>query len=85
VAVTEVRRAAVARAAEAIIAARVFCGDERAAAVQTLVEAGVAPTPQTVCRAQAEARRLWKGHRHSASVTKPAVGPARRKASRDLS
>lgn len=70
---------AVAQAAAAIVIARGFCGDERGAAVQALVSAGVTPTPQAIHRAQAEARRQWKASRHSASVMRPAVGPARRK------
>lgn len=74
----------VSLAAEAIVTARDFCGDERAAAVEALLDAGVQPSPQMVGRAQTEAERLWRVYQHSAGVRRPLSPSGRRKAYRDI-
>jgi len=62
---------AIHEAANAIINARDFCGDERGAAVEALRDAGVEPTLKRIAMAFFEAGTEWQTSQREAGVTHP--------------
>lgn len=71
-------------AADAIVTARDFCGDERAAAREVFFAQGLAATPRRMRAAFVQADREWRAAQAQAGVARP-IGPDERRAiERDL-
>ena len=62
---------AITAAADAILTARDFCGDEREAAVDAIADQGVKPTKTMVLQAFSEANGEWAEKQKAAGVRKP--------------
>lgn len=58
----------IANAANAIVNARDFCGDEVSAAKDSIADDGWSCTPDILFAAQAEANEIWRQSQKSAGV-----------------
>ena len=68
---TDQEETAIALASDQIINARDFCGDEREAAIEAILDYGLRPTRKLVGLAFADANREWSRCQREAGVTKP--------------
>lgn len=79
--------AAVDEAADQILSARDFCGDEREAACDALADSGFVPSADRIARALEKANRQWREHQKQAGVgvSQRITGGERRQIERSLS
>jgi hypothetical protein len=61
-------QSAIQAAADAVVAARDFCGDEHAAALDTFCDYGITATEEALTQTYAEANAIWRRSQKAAGV-----------------